>query len=447
MAMSSWKSFFMRCTGYFYPKRLKDSSSGRPSNSNIPIPQQDLYPSLLARSKLHEFTFAEMNSVTQYFSSRNFLGSGGFGPVYKGFLPDKLRPGLEAQHVAIKYLDQEGNQGHKEWMAEVRCLGQYRHPNLVKLIGYCCEKKHRMLVYEYMPRGSLENHLFMKSLIEPFSWLQRLKIAVEAAKGLAFLHDADKPLIYRDFKASNILLDSDYTAKLSDFGLAKDGPQGDATHVSTRVMGTHGYAAPDYFMTGHLTAKSDVYSFGVVLLELLTGRRCLDENRRARERNLVDWARPYLKRPDKFHKIMDPNLQDNYSTEAAQKAALVAYLCLSNKPNPRPRMKEVVDVLEPLLRIKELPMGTFVFSVPEVDEDCDNMKADDENLVAGMDQERRERHDRRRRRRRHVHSVVRAEGGLQREEKDLSEDSLRRHHHRGSRHHRSRESLGSETSI
>jgi serine/threonine protein kinase len=337
-------------------KSQQDSSSPCSSNSisDIPFSPQDLSLTL-AGSNLHEFTFAEMKTVTRNFSNSNFIGSGGFGPVYKGCIPDKLRPGLESQHVAVKYLDQEGTQGHREWMAEVICLGQYRHPNLVKLIGYCCEEQHRMLVYEYMPRGSLENHLF-KSVIETFSWSQRLKIAVETAKGLAFLHDAEKPVIYRDFKASNILLESDYTAKLSDFGLAKDGPQGDATHVTTRVMGTHGYAAPEYIMTGHLTAKSDVYSFGVVLLELLTGRRCVDRNRRTREQNLVDWARPYLKKPDKFHKIMDPKLEGSYSTKAAQKAALVAYLCLSSIPKPRPQMKEVFDALEPLLQIKDLPV-------------------------------------------------------------------------------------------
>ncbi|KAJ4816565.1 Protein kinase superfamily protein [Rhynchospora pubera] len=442
MSNNSWKSLFMGCLGpsnqaVKEKKRHRDSSSPCSSNSidDVPFSPEDLSLTL-AGSNLHEFTFAEMKTVTRNFSNSNFIGSGGFGPVYKGFIPDKLRPGLEAQHVAVKYLDQEGTQGHREWLAEVVCLGQYRHPNLVKLIGYCCEEQHRMLVYEYMPRGSLENHLF-KSVIESLSWSQRLKIAVQTAKGLAFLHDADKPLIYRDFKASNILLESDYTAKLSDFGLAKDGPQGDATHVSTRVMGTHGYAAPEYIMTGHLTAKSDVYSFGVVLLELLTGRRCVDRNRRTREQNLVDWARPYLKKPDKFHKIMDPNLEGSYSTKAAEKAALVAYLCLSSIPKPRPSMREVVDALEPLLQIKDLPMGTFVFTVPGADEDCDKVKGEDVKLVTEEEQERKEHHDGRSRRRRTI-SAVHAEGGLHREVNDLGKDSLRPHHY-GTRHHHRRE--------
>ncbi|KAJ6719493.1 hypothetical protein OIU79_007204 [Salix purpurea] len=174
-----------------------------------------------------------------------------------GTAPVKPGTGLT---VAVKTLNHDGLQGHKEWLAEVNFLGDLVHPNLVKLIGYCIEDDQRLLVYEFMPRGSLENHLFRRSL--PLPWSIRMKIALGAAEGLAFLHEeAERPVIYRDFKTSNILLDADYNAKLSDFGLAKDGPEGDKTHVSTRVMGTYGYAAPEYVMTGHLTSRSDVYSF------------------------------------------------------------------------------------------------------------------------------------------------------------------------------------------
>nr|CAB3483151.1 unnamed protein product [Digitaria exilis] len=195
-------------------------------------------------------------------------------------------------------------------------------------------------------------------------WMRRMQIAVGAAKGLAFLHDADTPVIYRDFKASNVLLDEDYNTKLSDFGLAKDGPQGDATHVTTRIMGTNGYAAPEYIMTGHLTTKSDVYSFGVVLLELLSGRRSVDTTRRHREQSLVDWARPYLKKPDKLHRVMDPGLECQYSCQGAERAAMVAYKCLSQKPKSRPTMREVVEALEPILDMDDyLEIGPFVFTV------------------------------------------------------------------------------------
>ncbi|KAH9298635.1 hypothetical protein KI387_030317, partial [Taxus chinensis] len=201
-----------------------------------------------ARSDLQVFTFNEIRLITKNFRSDYRLGEGGFGTVHKGYIDDNVRHGFKGMSVAVKILDQEGLQGHREWLAEMMFLGQLRHPHLVKLVGYCCEDEDRVLVYEFMPRGSLENHLF-RMVSVPLPWSARMKIAVGAAKGLAFLHGAENPVIYRDFKTSNILLDSDYTAKLSDFGLAKDGPEGDETHVSTRIMGTYGYAAPEYVMT------------------------------------------------------------------------------------------------------------------------------------------------------------------------------------------------------
>ncbi|KAK5824813.1 hypothetical protein F383_06954 [Gossypium arboreum] len=340
---------------------------------------EDLSTSL-AGSNLHVFTLAELRLITQSFSSVNFLGEGGFGPVHKGFIDDKLRPGLKAQSVAVKLLDLEGLQGHREWLTEVIFLAQLRHPHLVKLIGYCCEEEHRLLVYEYMPRGSLENQLFRRYSVS-LPWATRMKIALGAAKGLAYLHEAEKPVIYRDFKASNILLDSDYTAKLSDFGLAKGGPEGDDTHVSTRVMGTEGYAAPEYVMTGHLTAMSDVYSFGVVLLELLTGRRSLDKKRSPREQNLVEWARPILNDARKLGRIMDPRLEGQYSEMGARKAAALAYQCLSQRPKQRPKMCDVVGILEPLQDYEDIPIGSFVYTVPnqsgspkEEEKECESKK-------------------------------------------------------------------------
>ncbi|KAI3524817.1 hypothetical protein L1887_03481 [Cichorium endivia] len=320
----------------------------------------------LAGSNLHVFTLAELKLITQSFSSSNFLGEGGFGPVHKGFIDDKLRHGLKAQPVAVKLLDLEGLQGHREWLTEVIFLGELRHPHLVKLIGYCCEDEHRLLVYEYMPRGSLENQLFRRYSVS-LPWSIRMKIAIGAAKGLAFLHEAKKPVIYRDFKASNILLDSDYTAKLSDFGLAKDGPEGDDTHVSTRVMGTHGYAAPEYLMTGHLTAASDVYSFGVVLLELLTGRKSMDKSRPNREQNLADWARPQLKCLRKLNRIVDPRLEGQYSEFGLEKAAELAYQCLSRRPKARPTMSTIVKTLEPLVDFNDAQIGPFVYTAPKED--------------------------------------------------------------------------------
>ncbi|KAL2555156.1 Protein kinase superfamily protein [Forsythia ovata] len=369
----TWKSYLPTCfkvkclPSESRLRVLKQDSIQRLSLADIsdpgsPLSASDLSNSVIA-SNLHIFTLAELKEITNDFSSSNFLGEGGFGPVHKGFIDDKCRPGMEAQPVAVKLLDLDGTQGHREWMTEVVLLGQLRHPHLVKLIGYCCEDEHRLLVYEYMARGNLQNQLFPR-YTSSLPWLTRIKIASGAAKGLAFLHGEEKPVIYRDFKTSNILLDSDYTAKLSDFGLAKDGPEGNETHVSTRVMGTHGYAAPEYVMTGHLTTMNDVYSFGVVLLELLTGKRALDKSRPAREQNLVKWARPFLKDPHKLDRIMDPRLEGQYSMEGAKKVASLAFQCLSHNPKSRPTMNNAVKILELVLNLNDIPVSSFVYIAP-----------------------------------------------------------------------------------
>ncbi|KAL0865305.1 hypothetical protein Bca101_044423 [Brassica carinata] len=305
---------------------------------------------ILQSPNLKSFTFADLKSATRNFRPDSVLGEGGFGCVFKGWIDEKsltaTKPGTGLV-IAVKKLNQDGWQGHQEWLAEVNYLGQFSHGHLVKLIGYCLEDEHRLLVYEFMPRGSLENHLFRRGLyFQPLSWKLRLKVALGAAKGLAFLHSSETRVIYRDFKTSNILLDSEYNAKLSDFGLAKDGPMGDESHVSTRVMGTHGYAAPEYLATGHLTTKSDVYSFGVVLLELLSGRRAVDKNRPSGERNLVEWAKPYLANKRKIFRVVDNRLQDQYSMEEACKVATLSLRCLTAEIKLRPNMREVVSQLE-----------------------------------------------------------------------------------------------------
>ncbi|KAG0497474.1 hypothetical protein HPP92_001919 [Vanilla planifolia] len=391
MPRSSWRAaLFMNCCGISgntgqASRKLatKQGSLCRVSSTEPSSSQASLYPEdlsiSLAGSNLCVFTLAELQVATGGFSGSNFVGEGGFGPVYKGLVDERVRPDTKPMVVAVKLLDPEGAQGHREWLAEVLFLGKLRHSHLVKLIGYCYENEHRLLVYEYMEKSSLENHLFNR-FYASLSWSTRLKIAVGAAKGLAFLHEAEKPVIYRDFKASNILLDSDYTAKLSDFGLAKDGPEGDNTHVSTRVMGTHGYAAPEYIMTGHLTTRSDVYSFGVVLLELLTGRRSVDKTRPSREQNLVEWARPCLNDVRKLGRIMDPGLEGVYSTKAAQKAAAVAYQCLGPSPKSRPQMSAIVEALEPLVELSDGMVDSFEFTVVQdsgVDEEEEHKDVDE----------------------------------------------------------------------
>ncbi|KAL6008600.1 putative serine/threonine-protein kinase pbl15 [Asimina triloba] len=327
-------------------RRLSFSDLSRSSSTKI---NEDLTQSFGSGMGLHVFQLSELRAITQNFSANFLLGEGGFGTVHKGYVDDKMRQGLKAQPVAVKLLDIEGLQGHREWLAEVIFLGQLRHPHLVKLIGYCCEEEERLLVYEFMPRGSLENHLF-KRISSSLAWGTRLKIAIGAAKGLAFLHGAETP---------------DFTAKLSDFGLAKMGPEGEDTHVTTRVMGTQGYAAPEYVMTGHLTIKSDVYSFGVVLLELLTGRRSMDKSRPKSEQNLVDWAKPYLSSTRKLRYVMDPKLMGHYSVKGAREVAALALKCLNSNPKDRPLMAGVVETLQSLQHLKDMAVSTGAWPIAQ----------------------------------------------------------------------------------
>ncbi|KAH6759060.1 Protein kinase superfamily protein [Perilla frutescens var. frutescens] len=285
------------------------------------------------------FTFKDLALATQNFREANLIGEGGFGSVYKG----RLESGLL---VAVKQLNLEGLQGNQEFIVEVLMLSLLHHPNLVNLIGYCTDGDQRLLVYEFMQMGSLENHLF-EPVQMPLSWSTRLKIAVGAAHGLEYLHcKATPPVIYRDLKSSNILLDKDFNAKLSDFGLAKLGPVGDNTHVSTRVMGTYGYCAPEYAMSGKLTLKSDIYSFGVVLLELITGRKAIDCTKAPGEQNLVMWSRPFLKDPRKFVLIVDPLLEGRFSARSLNQAIAITAMCLQEQASFRPLISDIVIALE-----------------------------------------------------------------------------------------------------
>ncbi|XP_043693525.1 probable serine/threonine-protein kinase PBL16 [Telopea speciosissima] len=354
------------------PKNQSPSAKVRKEFSKLPSNPEEVEDLRRdsATNPLIAFSYNELKIITENFRQDYVLGGGGFGSVYKGFITEDIREGLQPLQVAVKVHDGDNShQGHREWLAEVIFLGQLSHPNLVKLVGYCCEDDYRVLIYEYMARGSVENNLFSRVLL-PLPWAIRMKIAFGAAKGLAFLHEAEKPVIYRDFKTSNILLDMDYNAKLSDFGLAKDGPVGDKTHVSTRIMGTHGYAAPEYIMTGHLTPRSDVYSFGIVLLELLSGRKSLDKFRPAREKNLADWALPMLSQKKKVLNIVDPRLEGDYPVKAIHKVAMLSYHCLNRNPKARPLMRDIVETLEPLQVAVDVlsapPPPTFINGSPVV---------------------------------------------------------------------------------
>ncbi|KAK4775249.1 hypothetical protein SAY86_010184 [Trapa natans] len=301
---------------------------------------------------LRSFTLAELKAATRNFKSDTLLGEGGFGKVFKGWIDDRSssRSGNGSSSgtpVAVKKLNSESVQGIIEWQTEVDFLGRLSHPHLVKLLGYCSENEELLLVYEFMQKGSLENHLFGRgAMVEPLPWDIRLKIAVGAARGLAFLHTSEKQVIYRDFKASNILLDGDYNAKISDFGLARPGPSESKSHVTTRIIGTYGYAAPEYVATGHLYVKSDVFGFGVVLMEMLTGLRVLDPQRPNGQENLVEWAKPFLSNKRKLNGVMDSKLRGKYPSAAAYQVAQLALNCLEQEPKCRPSMEEVVVTLE-----------------------------------------------------------------------------------------------------
>ncbi|KAK1302229.1 Proline-rich receptor-like protein kinase PERK8 [Acorus calamus] len=237
----------------------------------------------------------------------NLLGEGGFGPVYKGVLSD-------GREVAVKQLKAGSGQGEREFAAEVEIISRVHHRHLVSLVGYCIYEDHRLLVYDFVPNNTLHCHLHGKE--KPvLDWTTRVKIATCVAHGLAYLHEDCHPrIIHRDIKSSNILLDNSFEAQVADFGLAKLTLDAN-THVTTRVMGTFGYLAPEYASSGRLTYKSDVFSFGVVLLELITGHKSVDPSQPLEDESLVQWARPLVNRAlddGDVGELPDPRLENNY---------------------------------------------------------------------------------------------------------------------------------------
>ncbi|KAL6627267.1 hypothetical protein ACP70R_030993 [Stipagrostis hirtigluma subsp. patula] len=303
------------------------------------------------------FKFAEINKATNGFDDSKVLGEGGFGCVYQGTLEDGTR-------VAVKVLKRYDGQGEREFLAEVEMLGRLHHRNLVKLLGICVEENARCLVYELIPNGSVESHLHgVDRETAPLDWNARMKIALGAARALAYLHEDSNPcVIHRDFKSSNILLEHDFTPKVSDFGLARTARGEGNQHISTRVMGTFGYVAPEYAMTGHLLVKSDVYSYGVVLLELLTGRKPVDMSRPAGQENLVAWARPLLTNMLSLRQAVDPLLGPNVPLDNVAKAAAIASMCVQPEVAHRPSMGEVVQALKLVCSEGDDGLGSGRFS-------------------------------------------------------------------------------------
>ncbi|XP_008782532.2 receptor-like serine/threonine-protein kinase ALE2 isoform X2 [Phoenix dactylifera] len=297
--------------------------------------------SITYKGSAQTFSIAEIERATNRFDSSRIIGEGGFGRVYRGVLEDGTK-------VAVKVLKRDDLQGGREFLAEVEMLSRLHHRNLVKLIGICTEEHIRCLVYELISNGSLESHLHgVDKETALLDWNTRLKIALGAARGLAYLHeDSSPPVIHRDFKSSNILLGHDYMPKVSDFGLARTAMKEGNEHISTRVMGTFGYVAPEYAMTGHLLVKSDVYSYGVVLLELLTGRKPVDMSKPPGQENLVAWARPLLTSVDGLAAIIDPALGTNIPLDTLAKVAAIASMCVQPEVSHRPFMGEVVQALK-----------------------------------------------------------------------------------------------------
>ncbi|KAL5768655.1 hypothetical protein ACOSP7_015202 [Xanthoceras sorbifolium] len=293
------------------------------------------------------YTYAELELATNRFSQSNFLAEGGFGSVHRGVLPD-------GQVVAVKQHKLASSQGDQEFCSEVEVLSCAQHRNVVMLIGFCVEDGRRLLVYEYICNGSLDSHLYGRNR-DPLEWSARQKIAVGAARGLRYLHEECRVgcIVHRDMRPNNILLTHDFEPLVGDFGLARWQPDGDMG-VETRVIGTFGYLAPEYAQSGQITEKADVYSFGVVLVELITGRKAMDINRPKGQQCLTEWARPLLQK-HAIGELVDPCLRKCYSEREVYGMLQCASMCIRRDPLKRPRMSQVLRMLEGDLIMNPIP--------------------------------------------------------------------------------------------
>ncbi|KAJ0965422.1 hypothetical protein J5N97_026560 [Dioscorea zingiberensis] len=305
----------------------------------------DQRPAAKRRNCSSVFTLKEMEEATCSFSDENLLGKGGFGRVYKGVLRN-------GEVVAIKKMELppcRRADGDREFRVEVDILSRLDHPNLVTLIGYCADGKDRFLVYEYMPRGNLQDILNGINEVK-MDWPLRLKVALGAARGLAYLHSSPAvgiPIVHRDLKSTNILLSEYFEAKISDFGLAKLMPEGQDIFTTTRVLGTFGYFDPEYASTGKLTLQSDVYAFGVVLLELLTGRRAVELTQCTADQNLIFQIRHILNDRKRLRNVIDPDMsRSSYTMESIAMFADLAARCVRIESTGRPSMEQCVKELQ-----------------------------------------------------------------------------------------------------
>ncbi|KAJ0488415.1 putative protein kinase RLK-Pelle-CrRLK1L-1 family [Helianthus annuus] len=297
-----------------------------------------------------QFTFSEIQLATQNLDESLVIGRGGFGKVYKGTIIN----GPNISTIAIKRLDSTSNQGASEFWAEVNMLSNLKHCHLVSLIGYCNDGLEMILVYEYMPNGTLEDHLHKRQT--PLSWVQRLTICIGAARGLDYLHTGTgvkHGVVHRDVKSSNILLYDSWEAKISDFGLSKICPKNrQTTYVNTCVKGTFGYLDPDYFYTGKLTRKSNVYAFGVVLFEVLCGKQTVDSSIDEEHWGLAVWAQESIKE-GRVEQIVDTDIRGLIVPKCLKMFSDLAKRCLHKHTKQRPTMAAIVVGLESILAIQE----------------------------------------------------------------------------------------------
>ncbi|XP_023645225.1 probable LRR receptor-like serine/threonine-protein kinase At1g51820 [Capsella rubella] len=318
---------------FFILRKKKSPKAEVPPPSYMQASSQ---PAIVAKNR--RFTYSQVVTMTNNF--QRILGKGGFGIVYHGFVNG-------TEQVAVKILSHSSSQGYKQFKAEVELLLRVHHKNLVGLVGYCDEGESLALIYEYMANGDLKEHMSGTHNRSILNWGTRLKIVVESAQGLEYLHNGCKPpMVHRDVKTTNILLTEHFQAKLADFGLSRSFPTEGETHVSTVVAGTPGYLDPEYYRTNWLTEKSDVYSFGIVLLEIITNQPVIDKNRE--NPHIAEWAGVMLTKGD-IKSIMDPSLNEDYESASVWKAVELAMGCLNPNSVRRPTMSQVVVELNECL--------------------------------------------------------------------------------------------------
>ncbi|PPS05845.1 hypothetical protein GOBAR_AA14802 [Gossypium barbadense] len=331
-------------------EHLKCTSDGHQKNSKVvsPIKPEERKSSSLI--EVPALSLEELKEKTDNFGSNALIGEGSYGRVYYANLND-------GKTLAVKKLDVSAEpEPNVEFLTQVSMVSRLKHENFIELQGYCIDGNIRLLAYEFATMGSLHDVLHGRKGVQGaqpgpvLDWMQRVRIAIDAARGLEYLHEMVQPsVIHRDVRSSNVLIFEEFKAKIADFNISNQSPDMAACLHSTRVLGTFGYHAPEYAMTGQLTQKSDVYSFGVVLLELLTGRKPVDHTMPRGQQSLVTWATPRLSE-DKVKECVDPNLKGEYPPKGVAKLAAVAALCVQYEAEFRPNMGIVVKALQPLLK-------------------------------------------------------------------------------------------------